>query len=654
LDELPKRENFVTEDRYIEYEEERYLLFIPSDVIETSHNGEYAILMCITLHNGERVNVTVKNISLELRVKVLDDEDFDEEKSIELTVMSVQEALSDHNIHHNSYTIEIEDKYESMEFKMSKEKFITLRFKNAWTRKNANNALHMCGKKTYSNMNKYIYQYLTSKNKSIADWSIISNFSIMSNGCYLVNEEYFINLNPPLEEVDTSTDTVKYFRTLVPQKPKIIVLSWDIECYSSTGSLPDPKIKKDEMFMIAGGFHYLGEHDPLITFCITYCSVDWEKETDEGINKETYYLIKTEDEQDLIMAFAHLIKRFNPEYRLAFNNYTFDDKYMCERSIMYGVFKEVTEITTNIPLRQISNTYRTTDFCKETFNKMEAGFSQSQIMWIIPGSFSVDMMVALRKANPRDEFLESHALRSYLERYKLPNKLDVTPHEMWEAFENGDGVSMKKVADYCVIDGLSCQRLQAMLNIIKAKMSLAHISYCSIGDCFLRADGMRVKNLIYHVGGDMGFVYNDDKPDTDGHGYPGAYVFKPLKGIYRKLPIICYDFESLYPSIMRALNLSSETVTYSKDVADAMIDKGYDVFEYRTVYDDIDRTMYYIRKNPDGSRYQGVYPECLEKLLKFRKLYKKEMGKHRDKFYSSTDSHEHILWSTCVQEISWL
>ena len=41
--------------------------------------------------------------------------------------------------------------------------------------------------------------------------------------------------------------------------------------------------------------------------------------------------------------------------------------------------------------------------------------------------------------------------------------------------------------------------------------------------------------------------------------YPGAYVPEPKKGV-SMTPVIALDFASLYPSIIRAHNLSPETV----------------------------------------------------------------------------------------------
>lgn len=57
---------------------------------------------------------------------------------------------------------------------------------------------------------------------------------------------------------------------------------------------------------------------------------------------------------------------------------------------------------------------------------------------------------------------------------------------------------------------------------------------------------------------ERGLVVADDfvRP-SESRGYEGAYVKEPLTGFYKG--VSCYDFASLYPSIMRQINISPES-----------------------------------------------------------------------------------------------
>ena len=61
-----------------------------------------------------------------------------------------------------------------------------------------------------------------------------------------------------------------------------------------------------------------------------------------------------------------------------------------------------------------------------------------------------------------------------------------------------------------------------------------------------------------------GFV----KEEVENAGFEGAIVVPPTTGFYTDA-VSCLDFASLYPSIMRALNMSYETLV-SEDTVKEM------------------------------------------------------------------------------------
>ena len=259
----------------------------------------------------------------------------------------------------------------------------------------------------------------------------------------------------------------------------------------------------------------------------------------------------------------------------------------------------------------------------------------------LPGSLNIDMMIALKKLNPKDDMLASHGLRSYLERYNLPGKLDISVQDMNKAYNEELAELMYDTAEYCVVDSLSCVRLEQKVNLFDSYRATAHLALCSISDAFIRAGGMKVKNVIYAIGRRLQCNYTENAKKVEYHGkFPGAVVFAPLRGLYQEVPTIALDFASLYPSIMRAIWISSETYLEDKAQVKDLREKGYDVFDFRLRWNydekdeeentvetkEVNKKVYYVRKHPDGSSCRGVYPTALEFLGSTRKMYKKKMA----------------------------
>jgi DNA polymerase delta subunit 1 len=115
----------------------------------------------------------------------------------------------------------------------------------------------------------------------------------------------------------------------------------------------------------------------------------------------------------------------------------------------------------------------------------------------------------------------------------------------------------------------------------------------------------------------MNYAIPDDKAWAADGKYEGATVLEPKKGAYFE-PIAALDFSSLYPSIIRAHNMSPETL-----VMDARYDNipGVEYYEIETGLG----TFRYAQRKEDGS-CQGVVPALLDDLAKFRKHSKKLMA----------------------------
>jgi DNA polymerase delta subunit 1 len=128
---------------------------------------------------------------------------------------------------------------------------------------------------------------------------------------------------------------------------------------------------------------------------------------------------------------------------------------------------------------------------------------------------------------------------------------------------------------------------------------------------------IRCFSCLFGKAREMGYSIPDDKAWTTEGKYEGATVLEPKKGAYFT-PIAALDFASLYPSIIRAHNMSPETL-----VMDDKFDNipGVEYYEIETGLG----TFRYAQRKEDGS-CQGVVPALLDDLAKFRKHAKKLMA----------------------------
>jgi len=105
---------------------------------------------------------------------------------------------------------------------------------------------------------------------------------------------------------------------------------------------------------------------------------------------------------------------------------------------------------------------------------------------------------------------------------------------------------------------------------------------------------------------------NKDTEKDEGH-YSGAYVIEPIPGLYRWN--VSFDLTSLYPSIMRSLNMSPDTII--DDVNNNPIMGGIDCFTAS-----------------NGSMYRkdkkGFLPKILDYLFSKRLEYKSKMKECAD------------------------
>src|ERR1044071_5976678 len=134
---------------------------------------------------------------------------------------------------------------------------------------------------------------------------------------------------------------------------------------------------------------------------------------------------------------------------------------------------------------------------------------------------------------------------------------------------------MCEVAEYCIIDAISCQWLMVKHNAINEYREVASVAFISLYDSHYFAVGMKVRNLL-NAGTWQEAILTSTIPceQTETGKYPGAYVFSSVKGLENRRPVTGLDFASLYPSLIMTYNLSPDKIILSREHAESLKKSG--------------------------------------------------------------------------------
>lgn len=167
---------------------------------------------------------------------------------------------------------------------------------------------------------------------------------------------------------------------------------------------------------------------------------------------------------------------------------------------------------------------------------------------------------------------------------------------------------MEHVLRYCVYDAEACRLLWAKLNLLMQNAEVSRLSFTPLRCAFEKADGVKVRNMVAYNAFKRGFVCPMSSQSCDTRiedkqtlerfeKYPGAYVPEPKKGV-SMTPVIALDFASLYPSIIRAHNLSPENVI-------PLAIESYTYMEKEVLNDKSVRTIQRTHDQTQGSHLQN-------------------------------------------------
>lgn len=342
-------------------------------------------------------------------------------------------------------------------------------------------------------------------------------------------------------------------------------------------------------------------------------------------------VIRYEDEISLIDGLVDLLTDYCPVIITGYNIYGYDIPYLDARLKLrlrnWKSFSLVEDRPTVIEAKSwYSAAYGTV-----TVNSFKS-----------EGSICIDIYSIVKKEYKLDRYSLDHVSHHFLKR----GKHDITARRMFEVFElcqlglaaGGDalkeaGEEMSKVGEYCLEDSTLCIDLMHKLNIWTMLIEIASIVGVKPIETVTRGQQLRVLNQVYQYANRENFVM----VETDGFigTFGGGHVQPPIPGLWRN--ILIFDFASLYPSIIRLLNICYTTLvtddsSYTDDQCNVIEWTEENTEKTSPNFGKVTKKRFrFIKKEI----FHGILPRMCENMVRERAKTRAKISPENDPGYNS-------------------
>lgn len=444
------------------------------------------------------------------------------------------------------------------------------------------------------------------RNVNPAGWGIIKKYNLITGNAKRTKQDIeivcsYLNLE------DLPRDNPYHID--IDKIPPFVELSYDGEMYSCDGLVPQFQRDTDCIIQIGTIFRRFGENQSFKKVIVT------QKHCGE-LHTPNVIVIECKDETDLIKKWAKVIEKINPDIIYGYNTFGFDDEYFYQRAKKLGCEQYL--------LRTLS---RCINWPAIYRNKelTSSGLGQNVLKFLeIPGRINIDIMLEIRK-NVAFKF-PSYRLDYVSKIFIGDKKDDLSPHDLFAKYKKGDPNDIAIISDYCIKDCELVHNLVDKLAIIPSNVGMARVCHVVIDYIISRGQGIKILSLLAHfimqapLKERFILEYDANVPKKK---VGGAIVLFPKIGIYNKNPVVVIDFNSLYPSIMIALNLSHDTMLLDPRYKDN--DNKFNNLHYYDKDTSEKKFVEFLAYNSDRSN-MGLLPRLLETLLSSRKVKKGKMA----------------------------
>ena len=390
----------------------------------------------------------------------------------------------------------------------------------------------------------------------------------------------------------------------------LVLTSFDIECHSESGAFPDFKKTEDKLIQIGCSSQRLGSTEIIEKVCFVL-------ETEVPSHGD-YKIVTCPTEGTLIKAFRDYLDDVKCDVLTGWNIFGFDLNYIFNR-LKYPIrFGRILEHQSVIVEKELSSS---------------ALGNNHMFLLPMPGIFVFDLYHHIRK----EYKLESYKLNSVAQHFLGDEKLDVTPHEIFDAWRSQDVKQLARVAEYCVKDtSLPIDIIVKTCSLINI-LEMAKATWVPIHWLIERGQQIKVFSQIAKKARELDFLIPSYPDVPHNAGYEGATVLDPHKGVHWN-PVTALDFKSLYPSIMRAHNFCYSTLVMDSQYKD-LPGVEYESFNVKGV------------THTFAVNVPSVLPAILAELAEFRTEAKGGMKKHAGTFLAQVYDGKQLAYKVSMNSV---
>ncbi|MFH0836993.1 MAG: DNA polymerase domain-containing protein [Candidatus Aenigmatarchaeota archaeon] len=296
------------------------------------------------------------------------------------------------------------------------------------------------------------------------------------------------------------------------------------------------------------------------------------------------------DEKDMLVHFMKILEEYDPDVMTGFNIMNFDFPHILERLKKYNIAPMLGRCDKPVFTRPM-----------KIVGKGDARLQIQDIT--IPGRIVFDSYQVIRK----DVYirLPRYNLATVAEALIGEKKGDVVYHEIPKLWIS----DVQKLVDYADNDAKISLNLVLKRRLLDNFIEVSKLSGVLLQDSF-GGQTVRIETLIMHEFKKRNMIMPTKPNKTvlekrESEKIKGATVLEPRKGLNQEC-VLVLDFQSLYPSIIIAYNVSPDSLV-----------SGETNLKHNT--------------SPTGARfvsrelYQGIFPTIIKKLIDSRRAVKKEM-----------------------------
>jgi DNA polymerase elongation subunit (family B) len=388
----------------------------------------------------------------------------------------------------------------------------------------------------------------------------VDNFRVYGNTGYeyaYINETYDTHIDYKLSE--------------------LVVVNLDIEVESKNG-FSEAKDAFNEVIAITmkcssdGIFHVFA--------CQPFDSVAYNQEHKDSVI--VYH--ECEDEIGLFDKFLDMWETLEPDIVTGWNIRMYDIPYLVNR---------ITRIMSSEEARRLSPWNMIRESTVNIFNNVE-------VVYDLAGLCVLDYLLIYRKnvLEPR----ESYRLDYIAEVELKERKLDYSEHGTLQDLYEKD---FKKFIEYNIHDVRLVDRIDAKRKLIELQLIVAyhaHVNYVDVLSQVRTWDTLICNHLLA-----KGVVVPQKASVDKDAQFTGAFVMKPAIGLHEW--VASFDVTSLYPTIMRSLNMGMETKLTFKELTPLM--RKYQLYldSHMMIADDEGK----LNVNPDAI-VEGITEELWQEM----------------------------------------